>query len=81
MNIVKMNFRNNKISFTSMEQINFVRRLKDFRALKALNLENNPFEKNEQIRAKIIRGLPANLEMYNNQRKVVVQSILQKTPD
>ena len=44
---MKMVFRNNKIRFTNMEVINFVKKLKEFRALRVLNLENNPFEKDE----------------------------------
>ena len=43
-NIMKMVFRNNKIKFTNMEVINFVKKLKEFKVLKVLNLENNPFE-------------------------------------
>lgn len=41
---MKMVFRNNKIKFTNMEVINFVKKLKEFKVLKVLNLENNPFE-------------------------------------
>ena len=66
LNIMKMVFRNNKIKFTNMEVINFVKKLKEFKALRVLNLENNPFEKDQTINAKIIRGLPQNLDMYNN---------------
>ena len=42
---MKMTFRNNKIQFTNMEVINFVKKLKDFKALRVLNLDHNPFEK------------------------------------
>ena len=47
LNIMKMVFRNNKIKFTNMEVINFVKKLKEFKALRVLNLENNPFEKDQ----------------------------------
>lgn len=66
MNLMKMVFRNNNIRFTNMEVINFVKKLKEFKSLKVLNLEHNPFEKDAQINAKIIRNLPQSLEMYNN---------------
>jgi len=69
---MKMVFRNNKINFTNMEVINFVKKLKEFKVLKVLSLDNNPFEKFPQIHNKIIRGLPKNLEMYNNQKRVYV---------
>ena len=49
-----------------MEVINFVKKLKEFKSLKVLNLEGNPFELHAQINAKIIRNLPQSLEMYNN---------------
>ena len=78
---MKMVFRNNRIKFTNMEVISFARKLKEFKALRVLNLENNPFEKDPQINAKIIRGLPQNLEMYNNQKKIYVQGTIAKTPD
>lgn len=81
LNIMKMVFRNNRIKFTNMEVISFARKLKEFKALRVLNLENNPFEKDPQINAKIIRGLPQNLEMYNNQKKIYVQGTIAKTPD
>ena len=42
---MKMVFRNNKIRFSNMEVNNFVKKLKEFKALKVLNLESNPFEK------------------------------------
>ena len=41
-----------------MESINLVKKLKEFKALKVLNVENNPFEENTAINHKIIRGLP-----------------------
>lgn len=66
MNIMKMVFRNNQVKFTNMEVINFVKKLKEFKSLKVLNLENNPFEQDAQVNAKIIRNLPQSLEMYNN---------------
>ena len=80
-NIMKMVFRNNKINFTNMEVINFVKRLKEFKVLKVLNLENNPFENDPQVNVKIIRGLPQNLDMYNNQKKVYVQGTIAQAPD
>jgi hypothetical protein len=66
LNIMKMVFRNNKIRFNNMEVINFVKKLKEFKALKVLSLDSNPFEQNQQIVNKIIRGLPKNLEIYND---------------
>lgn len=65
-NIMKMVFRNNSIRFNNMEVINFVKKLKEFKSLRVLNMENNPFEKINEINAKIIRNLPQSLEMYNN---------------
>ena len=66
LNIMKMVFRNNKIRFNNMEVINFVKKLKEFKVLKVLSLDSNPFEQNQQIVNKIIRGLPKNLEIYND---------------
>lgn len=65
-NIMKMAFKNNRIKFTNERVIYFVKMLKEFKALRVLNFEGNPFELEPQINTKIIRGLPQNLEMYNN---------------
>lgn len=65
-NIMKMVFSHNNIRFTNMEVINFVKTLKEFKSLRVINLEGNPFEKDAVINAKIIRNLPQSLEMYNN---------------
>ena len=61
-----MVFSHNNIRFTNMEVINFVKTLKEFKSLRVINLEGNPFEKDAVINAKIIRNLPQSLEMYNN---------------
>ena len=63
---MKMVLSNNKIKFKNMEVINFIKKLKEFKALKVLSLDKNPFEKNQQIVNKIILGLPKNLELYND---------------
>jgi len=55
---MKMVFSKNRIRFNKMEVINFVKKLKDFKALRNLDLEHNPFEKDRSIKEKIIRGLP-----------------------
>ena len=81
LNLMKVNLRNNKIMFSNMEVINFVKKLKDFKVLKVLNMDNNPFEKIPSINNKIIRGLPKTLEMYNNQRRVYVQGTIANTAD
>ena len=70
---MKMVFSKNRIRFNKMEVINFVKKLKDFKALRNLDLEHNPFEKDRSIKEKIIRGLPQNLEKYNNQKKIYAQ--------
>ena len=58
LNIMKINLRNNKINFTNMEVINFVKKLKEFKVLKVLSLDFNPFIDNPQIANKITKGLP-----------------------
>lgn len=44
LNIMKMSFKNNRINFTQEKVIYFVKELKDFKALRVLNCEGNPFE-------------------------------------
>ena len=62
---MKMVFKSNQITFSNMDVINFMKNLKDFKALRVLNLEGNPFTDEPAIRDKIIRGLPQNLDTYN----------------
>ena len=47
-----------------------MRKLNEFKSLRILNLENNPFEKFPEFVRIIISNLPQCLEMYNNQKKV-----------
>lgn len=47
LNLNKIVLRNNKIDFQTEQQVNvFIRKLRELKALRILNIENNPFEKN-----------------------------------
>ena len=47
-NIEKLNFANNAITFSSIIEVNeFAEKLKKFKQLRVLNLEHNPYESNE----------------------------------